>query len=308
MITNYLIVAGNIVTLFLMMLVGFFLKRSGKLGDETLSQITYLLLFIVTPCVEIQAFQIERTAENARYMLYVTAVILGLFTLYALITRPLCRKQPPERRSVSLYGVQFSNLTFMGIPLISSVLGQDAVVYCILCAAVFQLFCWTYGVKLMGQQMSLRKAVLNPGVMGMLAAVALFAFNVSLPSPVMAAVSSMSALNTPLAMVVIGAQMAASDLKKAVKEPSLYLLSAVKLLALPAVTILLLRVLPLTLDRQTCLSLSILAGCPVAGITSMFAQMYGRDTGYAAHLVTLSTLLSLLTLPVIASLAQMVWH
>ena len=180
--------------------------------------------------------------------------------------------------------------------------------YCILCAAVFQLFCWTYGVKLMGQQMSLRKAVLNPGVMGMLAAVALFAFNVSLPSPVMAAVSSMSALNTPLAMVVIGAQMAASDLKKAVKEPPLYLLSAVKLLALPAVTILLLRVLPLTLDRQTCLSLSILAGCPVAGITSMFAQMYGRDTGYAAHLVTLSTLLSLLTLPVIASLAQTVWH
>ena len=172
MVTNYLIVAGSIVTLFLMMLVGFFLKRSGKLGDETLSQLTYLLLFIVTPCVEIQAFQIERTAENARYMLYVTAVILGLFTLYALITRSLCRKQPPERRSVSLYGVQFSNLTFMGIPLISSVLGQDAVVYCILCAAVFQLFCWTYGVKLMGQQMSLRKAVLNPGVMGMLAAVA----------------------------------------------------------------------------------------------------------------------------------------
>ena len=63
MITNYLIVAGSIVTLFLMMLVGFFLKRSGKLGDETLSQITYLLLFIVTPCVEIQAFQIERTAD-----------------------------------------------------------------------------------------------------------------------------------------------------------------------------------------------------------------------------------------------------
>ena len=131
----------------------------------------------------------------------------------------------------------------------------------------------------------------------------MFLLEIRLPAPVLAAVNYMGDLNTPLAMVVIGGQMAGADLLLTFKDRRLYLTTALKLIGMPLLVLGVL--LPFGLPSVILLTVVILAGCPVAGATGMFAQMYGKDTATAARLVTLSTLLSIFTLPLVALVARL---
>ena len=147
-----------------------------------------------------------------------------------------------------------------------------------------------------------KKIVLNPGVIAVAIGLPLFLLRLRLPGPLYNAVGFVGDLNTPLAMVVIGAQMSRADLLSTFRGKELYAASAVKLLLMPAVTALLL--LRLHLDPLFYSATVILAAAPTAGITSMFAERFGRDSARAAQLVSLSTLLSILTLPVVGVAAQ----
>jgi hypothetical protein len=117
-------------------------------------------------------------------------------------------------------------------------------------------------------------------------------------------VSYLSTLNTPLAMVIIGGQMAGADLIAVFKGKDLYLTAAIKLVGLPLLTMAVL--LPFHLDTVVFMALVILSGCPTAGATSLFSQLLGKDTALAARLVTLSTLLCIITLPLAALAARAV--
>lgn len=114
----------------------------------------------------------------------------------------------------------------------------------------------------------------------------------------------MADLNSPLAMIVIGGQIAGADLAATFTQRRLYAASAIKLVAIPAALMLVL--LPLRLDPMLYCATVILTATPAAGATGIFAQRFGQDTTTAAQYITLSTLLSIITLPIFAVLAQMV--
>lgn len=299
---DFLTVAGSVATLFLMMAVGFVFARRGMLGGEALSQMSKLLLTVVAPCIVISTLQVDFTPELLRSMGLALAMTVGCYVLYGAVVLLLFRGQPEETRACLRFGVMFGNIGFMGLPLITSVLGEQAVVYCAISLIVFNTGNWTYGVFLMGEKMSARRALLNPGVVGGAIALALFLLRVRLPGPVLSAVDYIGSLNTPLAMVVIGGQMAGADLLATFKEKRLYGAAVWKLVIIPVLTALVL--LPLRLDPVLYQTLVILSGCPAAGATSMFAQMFRKDTASAARFVTLSTLLSIITLPLAALLAK----
>ncbi len=299
---EFLVVAGSVATLFLMMAVGFFFAKRGMLGEQALSQMSSLLLKVVAPCVVIGALQVEFSAELLKTLGAALAVLVGLYVLYGVLVHFLFRKQPRQTGDPLRFGVMFGNIGFMGLPLIRAVLGEEALVFCTVALAVFNVANWTYGVVLMGERVSLKKAVVNPGVIGTAIAVTLFLLRLRLPGPLLSAVNYLGDLNTPLAMVVIGGQMASADLLATFRERRLYLATAIKLAALPLLTLAVL--LPLGLEPLLTLTVVILAACPTAGVTSMFSQMFHKDTALSAQLVTLSTLLSVVTLPLITLLAR----
>ena len=151
--------------------------------------------------------------------------------------------------------------------------------------------------------MSAKKIVLNPGTLGFLAAMALYLTGWRLPGPVNDAVGYLGSLNTPLPMLIIGGQMAHTDLPSVFGEKKLYAASAIKLVGLPVLTAL--ALLPFRLDPVIYTALVILSGCPTAGVTSLFSQNLGKDASLAARQITLSTLLCIVTLPLAAVLAQL---
>lgn len=300
--SDLLVVAGSVVTLFLMMAVGFVFAKLGLLTQDTQGQLSSLLLKVVAPCIMIGSLQMEFSRSALLDMLWALAALVGTYVIYAVAVRFFFRRQPEETRSSLRFGVMFGNVGFMGIPLISSILGPEALMFCTMSLVVFNTANWTYGTVLMGARVSLRRTVVNPGIIGMVIAMALYLAQIRLPGPILSAVEYLGDLNTPLAMVVIGAQMARADILATFREKRLYAAAALKLAVMPLVTLALL--LPLGLKPMALMTIVILAGCPTAGATSMFAQMFRRDTAAAARLVTLSTLLSILTLPLVALAAR----
>ena len=298
------VVGGSVLTLFFLMAVGFVFGWLGLLSDNTLSQISRILLNVVIPCIMVTAFEVERTAEVDRQLLAACAALAGTYALYILGTHLLFRGQPEEHRGILRFASIYGNIGFMGLPLIQSALGGAATMTAAMSLVVFNAVAFTHGMVLIGGKgsMSLKKLVLNPGALGLLAALTLYLTGWRLPGPVNAAVGYLGSLNTPLPMLVIGAQMAHADLRLVFGDKRLYAATAIKLAGLPVLTALVL--LPFRLDGVIFTALVILSGCPTAGITSLFSQNLGKDASLAARQVTLSTLLCIVTLPLAAVLAQ----
>ena len=304
MLDTFFVVGGSVLTLFLLMAVGFVFGRLGLLSDSTLSQMSRILLNVVIPCIMVTAFEVERTAEVDRQLLTAFAALAGTYALYILGSHLLFRGRSEEHRGILRFASIYGNVGFMGLPLIQSVLGGAATMTAAMCLVVFNAVAFTHGMVLIGGKgsMSLKNLVLNPGALGLLAALALYLTGWRLPGPVNSAVGYLGSLNTPLPMLVIGGQMAHADLRLVFGDKKLYAATAIKLVGLPILTALVL--LPFRLDSVIFTALIILSGCPTAGITSLFSQNLGKDASLAARQVTLSTLLCLVTLPLAAVLAQ----
>lgn len=305
MLKDLLVVGGSVFTLLLLMAVGFVLGKLHILEGAALSQLSRVLLCVVNPALMINTMLGETCdGPTVRGLLVAAGVILGVYVLQGLLMLLFFRRKGEESRGISRFASIYGNVGFMGVPLIQSVLGQAGMLTTVVSLVVFNIAIWTHGICLVGGKgkMSAKKVLLNPGIIGMVIAVALFALRVELPGPINAAVGYVSSLNTPLAMIVIGAQMAAVRLGELFRDRSLYGVSAVKLLLIPGLVML--ALLPLKLDPVIYAAVVILSGCPTAGAASLMCQMAGRDTSMAARLVTLTTILSVVTLPVVSALAR----
>ena len=304
MLNYFLTVVSQVITLFLLMAVGYVLGRMGRIDKAGCAQFTFLLLYIVTPCVIVDTMQVQLEDSLLRELGLGLLLTLGLYLCYSLFALPVGRTAPPDTRAPLQFGAIYGNVGFMGLPLAEAVLGSEARIYAVLTMVVFNVYSWTHGVLLMGERKDLSpvRAVLNPGIVSLVLGLPCLLFGLRLPGSAQTAVSFLADLNTPLAMVVIGVQMSAVNLPATLRQVLLYFVSAVRLVIFPFFTALVL--LPFHLSTLLYCTMVILSGAPTAGLTSMFAQRFGRDTASAAQLVSLSTVLSIFTLPLVAVLAQ----
>ena len=301
---NLMVVAGQVVTLFLLMGVGFVLSKLGRLSSDTLGQLSFLLLYVVIPCVIIDSLQVEPDEALMRNMLLMFLLTAGYYVVFCSPLPLLFRSSPEDTRAVLRFGTVYANNGFMGIPLLQAVLGPSTAIFAVVATVTFNLAQWTHGVILMSgrKRLSLRQALLNPGTVGLAVGLVLFLTGLRLPSMVGSAVGFLADLNTPLPMVVLGAQMAGTDLRESFADRRLYLAAAVRLVAAPLLALVLL--LPFRLDPTAYCACVILCAVPPAGATAMFAQKLRRDTALAAKLVSTLTLMSVVTLPLFAVLAR----
>jgi len=302
MFGHFSVVLGQIGTLFLLMAAGYILGKKKWLGSESTTQISTLLLYIVAPCIIIEALQIDRAPELLRTLGISALVMLGSYLFFAVCSSLLFRRQSIDRRVVLQLGSIYGNVGFMGLPLVQAVLGQEAVLLVVVAMVIFNLFLWSHSAAVMGGKISTRRLLINPATISMTFSMVLFLCSIRLPAPVLKAAGYMANLNTPLAMVIIGAQMSTVNMKATFTQLQLYGAAAIKLLLVPLLTTVLL--LPLKLDPLLYSVCVILAAAPTAGTTSILAQRFGRDTATAAQMITLTTLLSAFTLPVFAVIAQ----
>ena len=217
-----------------------------------------------------------------------------------------------RKDGVAAFATSFANPGFFGIPLIVASLGQGAVFYAAPFIAFLNIGQWTYGVSRLNGQPVLqgfqpKKLIKAPFVIAILVGIFLFATQLPLPAIVENCLSNVAGLNTPLAMFTVGVYLAQTDLVKMFGRRTLYLVSALRLLVIPVLSLLILSLLPSSMHVMKTVLL-IVAACPVGSNVAVYAQLHGKDYPYAVETVIISTLLSIVTIPFILYLSTLLWH
>ena len=240
---------------------------------------------------------------NAGACALLTIVIL---LMCALVARIFCGGEG----RISRFGVIFSNTGFVGIPLVQSILGQEYVLYVTVCIAVSIFFVWTYGVYLVTgsfQEVSLAKVLTNPAVTTLFLGFALFLLSVRLPDFLSVACSTLGSINTGGAMIVLGCYLAQTRLGHMMRDLRIYKVSLLRLVVSPLLCCALLWLLHVQLiSADVKMVVLITFATPVGAMCAMLSQKYGGNYEYGAGLVSLSTLLSLATMPLMLELGMMV--
>ena len=200
--------------------------------------------------------------------------------------------------------VSYSNSGFIGIPLISGVLGDKGVFYMTAYITVFNVLLWTHGVVLMGDSKDLKgawKNFLSPAIIAVIVGIILFLFQLRLPQFIENPLEMIASMNTPLGMIVAGANLAQGNILKSLKNKRLYYLSFIKLIVYPLVGLVILWLLPL--GFEVAFTVFIAVACPAGASVVMFAQRYDRDAYYGSEIFVITTLLSAITLPLLSIIA-----
>lgn len=292
------------VTMFLLAGVGFAMFKSGKITKEGSKSIGNILIYGSLPCVLISSFFIEKTQEHM-IGLAISAALGFLLVLMSILVGKLCFRED----AIAKFAAAFSNPGFFGIPLILASLGSGCVFYVAGFIACVNLGQWTYGVAVMtGQKggFSFKRLVTAPFAIAIAIGLAIFLTGIEAPGILKNSITAIKELNTPLAMFTVGIYLAQTDLKNMFFKKSLYSISLVRLLVIPALAILLLWPLPASmLDMK--IALFIAAACPVGSNIAVYAQLHNQDYAYSVETVIISTILAIVTMPIMVSLAQMVW-
>lgn len=301
---NFLTVLQQVLILFILISIGYLLGKKQIIEERSAKTLSDIALLLSTPCVIALSFEREFSWETLKDLGLAVLVAVAIHGLAIGIAQLLYRKDTSRNRVLRAAAV-LSNAGFMGLPLQRAVLGDAGVFYGSAYVAVFTLTLWSYGLFTMDRttrRLSARKLLLNPGVLGLVAGLIIFVIPVDLPEILRAPAAHLGNLNTPLPMLFIGYSLSKIKLSQALRTPSYYAASAVRLLLVPVVTIGILYLLGI---RGTMLcSMAIAGSAPVAAAVSMFSDRYGQDTETSVNLVALSTVFSVITMPVFVALVQ----
>ncbi len=299
-------VGTQVLILFILMAVGFVATKVGLITEKGSAQLVDLLLYIVTPAVIINAFlQMEYTRERLTYIAIMAGCVLLVHLLGFAVALPVFHRAPLQQKSILRLSVVFSNCGFMSLPLASALFGPEGVFLVSIYVVMHNVIVWTAGVAIFpGGRISALKAVLNPGTIGVAVGLPLFLLGVRLPEAVLQPIGYIADLNTPLAMLAIGYFMAGTVLRPQKGDGRVLLVSLLRLVAVPLLALCLLRALPV--PRMVFLACMLPACAPTAANAVMFAEKFGGDTDCGARIISISTLLSALSMPLLLSAAQMV--
>ena len=291
---------------FLMILLGFIVVKAGLLKTEDSKVLSAVSIYLVMPCVIINAFQIESDEQTTKGLLLAfgaAAVIHGVLLCLSSVLRKLLHLDAVEQVSVI-----YSNAGNIIIPVVLSVLGQEWVLYSSAFISVQIILLWTHcrGV-LNGKKSLVVKDILgNVNIIAILTGVLLFLFQIHLPQVVLDTCSSVGALLAPLGMIIIGMLAAGMNLRRIFSQPRIYRTVALRLLVCPLVILLMIgmsRAYLLMPDARTILFISFLAcTAPASATITQMAQIYERDAEYAGAVNIVTTLFCLLTMPVMTEL------
>ena len=303
-----LMLLEQIVQLFLCIVLGWLLVRLHLLKPEDSRVLSKVCLYLVTPCVIINAFQLQRTPELLQGLALSLGAAIGIHALFFIATallRPL-RLTPVEQASLI-----YTNSGNLIIPLVTAVLGPEWVIYCSMFQLVQQFPMWSHcRIILSGDRnVSLKKILLNVNIISVFVGVLLFLLNLPLPTVIAGTMKSIASTIGPLSMFVAGMLMGEQNLLAVLRIRSIWKVAFQRLIALPLVVLCIFKysgLAALVPDGQSILMISLLAAsAPAAANVTQIAQVYGHEGDYAGAINVITTLLCIGTMPLMVLLYQM---
>ena len=285
----------QVMTLFLLMLCGLASAKVKLMNDGNLRGLNTLVLYFAQPALILHRLQIPASPELIVEIIWVFVLACATMGLSGVIAVRLFAKEEQQRRSVLVSLSMLSNCGFMGFPIITATMGDDALIYAVVFLAALNLIAWTLTAYYFGgpKAMQPKKLLLNPTMWAIAGGLFLFFTGWTLPAFTNDALNMLGSTTTPLTMFVIGARLV-SLRKEHIRDMKLLLMCALRLVIFPA-AILLLRFTPL--PEMVVSSVYLCTAMPCAAMTAMQAELYDSDKELASRGVALSTAFSIATVP-----------
>lgn len=297
-----ILLAEQILAMFLTMAVGFGVVRAGLFKTEDSRIISTMVVYICNPCVVVHSFQIELTDDKIKGLMI--AIGLSVVVHMVLIIGSEILSFIFHFNSIEKASIIYTNAGYLVIPLVGAVLGEEWVFYTTAFILVQTVLMWTHGVKLIGQEkeLNIRKILCNPNVIAMIIGIALFALEIRLPTVVDSCVSGFGDMISPASMMVIGMVIGDVDLKWVFRQKRPYLICLLRLIVFPLIAVVAFAGLErsgIHPDAEYILMIVLIAtSAPAAAMITQLAQIYGKDSRYASVINVMSVIFCIITMPV----------
>ena len=298
------IVLNQVLILFLILLIGYVAAKAKILDSPTIRKLSEILLYVASPMLILNSFLFEFSMERLKNAGWVILASGGFFLLSVGLSRLMFHRFNEKVNPVLRFTAIFSNCGYMGLPMMMALYGEDGVFYGSFYIIMFHITLWTLGVRIFGvggaQTGGWKKILLNPSLIAVYVGMIIFVARIPMPQVVVGAVSAVGNMTMPLSMLIIGAVLSQAKLGTVFNDPKVYLASAIRLVVMPLLALLLARLVGLPALPSAVLVTAV--AMPAAANITIFAEMFDKDSVFASKCVSVSTLLSILTAPLIISL------
>ncbi|MBQ9940917.1 MAG: AEC family transporter [Clostridia bacterium] len=305
-------VVEQVIILFFVMICGIFARKTNIIDRNSTKSLTKLLVSITQCFLMISSFQVEFSEELLNeglwvmllsFVIHVLLIVLCLFAFNMV--------KDTSKRKIYRFGTIFGNCGYLGFPVLNAIFGNIGVFYGAFLTFIFNILAWTYGVIIIrsdsqtkGFDKSQLKNIVNPVTISSFIGILLFIFQIKIPSPLIDGIDMVGDMTFPLSMIVVGSLIADTNLRRILKNPYIYYLCFVKLIAFPIIAILLCKAAGLS--RTLSYIAIVIAAVPPSTVTAAIPELYGQDSVLGAEIVGISTVISVATIPFIIYLSDII--
>lgn len=300
----------QIVQLFLMIFMGYLIVKTGLVRDDDSKVLSKIILYLIVPCVIINAFQVDYTTDTVKGLLIAFAA--SVMTQVILLVVISVAGRLLHLNEVEVASVYYSNSGNLIVPIVTFILGQEWVLYGCVFMSVQLVFLWTHCKKIISREASYdwKKIILNINMLSIFIGVILFFTGIRLPEIIGNTLASVGTMIGPASMIVTGMLFAGMNLKQIFANKRVYFITFLRLIAVPLIALVLIKLSNLasfSADGNKIMLIVFLAIItPSASTVTQMCQVYGNDSRYASAINVMTTLLSIITMPVMVMLFQMI--
>lgn len=300
----------QIAELFLMIFMGFLIVKTGLLKDDDSKVLSKIVLYLIIPCVIINAFQVDYTMDTVKGLLIALAASAMLQIILLIIISAFGKLL--HLNEVEIASVYYSNSGNLIVPIVTFILGQKWVLYGCVFMSVQLIFLWTHCKKILSREPSYdwKKIVLNINMISIFSGIVLFFTHIRLPEIIGNTLSAVGSMIGPASMFVTGMLFAGMNLKQIFANKRVYFISFLRLISVPLLSLILLKfshLASLSADGNQIMLIVFLAVItPSASTVTQMCQVYGNDSRYASAINVVTTLFSIITMPLMVMLFQMI--
>ena len=327
---NIFVVIQQMLVLLVMIMVGFFAYRGNWIDDHSYGKLSKIVINILNPCILINGVLGKNNTLNGQMVMHNLILVVVYFTILVLLSLPIVKILRFQKKHENVYRLMFifSNVGFMGIPVITSIYGQESIILIAFYTLGYNALLYSYGILLASsangdaeynthtsgalkepdhhpaeKKAGFWRQLINPGIVACVVAIVIFAAGIQLPDSVCTFFGYMGNSVVPFSMMLIGASLAQGGKREFFIDVKFYLFAAIKLLVVPIVMALLLRVIP-GVNQWEAITKGVfllMLAMPVGSIVVMMAKEYGADEIESTKGSIISTLLAVITIPVVAA-------
>lgn len=303
-----ILLAKKIAEFFIFIILGFLIVRCNILKSTDSEVVTKLCIYLMTPAIIINAFQIDATGNVIKGLLLAVfnAVIIHIVCIIiAKLYGRVTNATEVERASII-----YSNGGNLIVPIVGSVLGDEWVVYSAAFVAVFNIFVWTHGRGMFAKEDGIpwKKILLNVNIISIGVGLFMLVFDYKFTGLASSVIASLADMVGPVSMIIVGMVLGGMKVQNIFSNNRIWGVICMRLIICPLVILLIMSLLPVesfVSGGDTVMLVSFLAACaPCAATINQFAILYSKNAEYASAINILSTLLCILTMPIMVYLFQ----